>query len=239
MKPSYKDILPEYPSTRHLPWKPNNKGDKVATEAEASVIFSSALVAVQEKIDGANCGMGYLDGHPVVRSRSKILRKGQDLKNPSQAQFASAWNWMHKNAGRFQRLDSYGPYSVYGEWMIQQHGMAYDNLPDWFIAYDLYDWEKGLYLDPQKADTILREIGFDVIPLSFYGDPRPQKPLTYEFLEEVANCPSWFTKNSQREGIVVKVSDGDYVTHKFKMVRQGFDQGCLLGKTISKNSLRN
>ena len=94
MKPSFKDMLPEYPATRHLPWKPNNRGDKVATELEASVIFNNVRTYVQEKIDGANCGMGYLDGFPVVRNRTKILRKGQQLKNPSVAQFASAWNWM-------------------------------------------------------------------------------------------------------------------------------------------------
>ena len=29
MKILHKDILPEYPSLQHLPYKPNNKGDKV------------------------------------------------------------------------------------------------------------------------------------------------------------------------------------------------------------------
>ena len=31
-QPSFKDVLPEYPSTVHLPWKPNNRGDKIVRE---------------------------------------------------------------------------------------------------------------------------------------------------------------------------------------------------------------
>lgn len=106
----------------HLPYKPNSKCDKIATEIEASVIFSGKIVSIAEKIDGANCGMTYLDGHPVVRSRTKILRKGQYLKNPSQKQFANSWNWMYDNREKFTKLDQTGPYSVYGEWCVQSLG---------------------------------------------------------------------------------------------------------------------
>jgi hypothetical protein len=230
MKPSFKDVLPEYPATRHLPWKPNNKGDKLATLQEAAVIFDGERTCVQEKIDGANCGMAYLNGHPVVRNRTKILRKGQEMKNPSQAQFASSWNWMHQNKSMFDVLDEHGPYSVYGEWMIQQHGMEYDALPEWFIAFDVYDWEKDHYIDPKKADNILRACGFSVIPTLLYG-----KLDSYETLEELANGPSIFTLGAKREGIIVKVSNGESITTKFKMVRQGFEQGCLLGDEIKRN----
>lgn len=230
MKPSFKDVLPEYPATRHLPWKPNNKGDKLATLQEAAVIFDGERTCVQEKIDGANCGMAYLNGHPVVRNRTKILRKGQEMKNPSQAQFASSWNWMHQNKSMFDVLDEHGPYSVYGEWMIQQHGMEYDALPEWFIAFDVYDWEKDHYIDPKKADNILRACGFSVIPTLLYG-----KLDSYETLEELANGPSIFTLGAKREAIIVKVSNGESITTKFKMVRQGFEQGCLLGDEIKRN----
>ena len=43
--------------------------------------------------------------------------------------------------------------------------------------------------------------------------------------------------DKKREGVIVKVSDGEVITHRFKMVRQGFDQGCLLGDEIKKNKL--
>lgn len=247
MKTSFKDMLPEYPSLRHLPWKPNSKGDKIATEQDVDVIFEGQKVYVQEKIDGANCGMGFLDGHPVVRTRTKILRKGQELKNPSQKQFASAWNWMHDRKDRFDKLDDAGPYAAFGEWMVQQHGMVYDKLPEWFVAYDVYDYEKQHFLDQQKANTILEDCGFETINIEFGGNllaylasqfgSAKSYPLVAGMFESMANMPSYFAVDAKREGIVVKVSDGEWTTDRFKMVRQGFDQGCLLGKTLKKNKL--
>lgn len=242
MKHSYKDVLPEYPSVRHLPWTPNSKGDKIATEQEVmEAMVGCSRICSQEKIDGANCGMAFLNGHPVVRTRTKILRKGQELKNPSQKQFASAWNWMHDRKDRFEKLDEAGPYSVYGEWMVQQHGMVYDELPEWFIAYDLYDYEKQHFLDFDKADKILKNCGFSVIP--FDRSPLFDCPLdmTPQFLSAVLYCfieeASSHFANSNREGIVVKVTNGDWITHRFKTVRQGFDQGCLLGSELKRNKL--
>lgn len=237
MKISVNKILPEFPSTLHLPYNPNAKGDKIATEQEAAVIFEGPITCIQEKIDGANCGMAYVDGHPVLRNRTKILRKGQELKNPSKAQFASAWNWMHQRKRCFERLNSYGPFSIYGEWMIQQHGMVYDNLPDWFIGYDIYDWEKSQFVDPSKATDLAEDAGFEWVPNSFYSYPNVSEPITYKFIEECANLPSWYSTDQIREGVVVKVSDGDFITHKFKMVRQGFDQGSLLSEAMKRNSL--
>jgi hypothetical protein len=238
----YKKILPEYPSIRHLPWKPNSKGDKIATEQEAAVIFSVTKLCVQEKIDGANCGMAFIDGYPVVRNRTKILRKGQEMKNPSLKQFASAWNWMHDRKERFDKLDTLGPYSVYGEWMIQQHGMVYDTLPEWFIAYDVYDYEKQHFIDPWKADSILRDCGFSVLsieqhPAFYFTDDLKTPDFANNLLEYFANKPSRFAVDAKREGIIVKVSDGEWITDRFKMVRQGFEQGCLLESEIKRNKL--
>lgn len=101
---------------------------------------------------------------------------------------------------------------------------------DGSFTYDVYDWEKGYYIDPKKADTVLRECGFFVVPTLFYG-----KLNGYETLETMANGQSEFTVGAKREGIVVKVSNGEAVTTKFKMVRQGFEQGCLLGDEMRRN----
>ena len=232
--PSLKSLLPEYPATRHLPWKPNTKGDHIADESEAAVVFGSRCM-VQEKIDGANCGMALVDGHPVIRNRTKLLRKGDLSKNlnPSLAQFAAAFTWFYKNLEKFEKIVNLaGPVTVYGEWMVQQHGMKYDLLPDWFVAFDLYDQEKGNYIDPFTGMDMLARAGFSVIPGELSSPVE-----SYEQLEEIANRPSRYASGEKREGIYVKVSDGKWVTDRFKMVREGFQQGCLLGDEIKRNQI--
>ena len=176
--------------------------------------------------------MTLFKGHPLIRSRTKLIRKGRQLRNPSQEQFSIAFTWFYKNKDKFEKLNSMcDSVSVYGEWMVQQHGMVYDRLPDWFVAFDVYDWSVGKFFDPQKAYQHLKEAGFAAIQPTRYNLKSPDS------LESLANMPSDFA-NAKREGIYLKISDESWVTQRFKMVRQGFDQGCLLGDTIKKNVLK-
>lgn len=235
MKPfsDQKRILPEFPRTRHLPWKPNTvRGDLVVSEDEAKVIFENPHTFVQEKVDGANSGMALVNGEPIIRNREHILRKGFVKDTPAKKQFASIWGWFYDHRDNFKTLnDLLGPVSVYGEWMVQIHGMVYDSLPDWFLAYDVYDYETEKFFDPQVAVDALQKSGFSVVPTLKIG------VSSYEELEILANSNSLFT-SSPREGVYVKVSNSKWQVDRFKMVRQGFIQGGLFdNKILRKNCL--
>lgn len=229
-----KQVLPPYPRTMHLPWKPNTvRGDLIATEENCKVLFTEQSVVVEEKIDGAQCGMAYFDGHPIIRNRDHILSKGYHKQTPAKQQFKAVWNWFYDHRENFEALARMGHYSVYGEWMVAQHGLEYDRLPSWFIAYDLYDYDAGQYIDSVRAKIFLRACGFHVVPELHKGplDSWPQ-------LEGMANGPSPFTTTGQREGVYVKVSDGQWITKRFKMVREGFVQGGLWSETeLHRNRL--
>lgn len=40
-------------------------------------------------------------------------------------------------------------YILYGEWLQITHTVLYDALPDWFIAFDLYDIQSARFLSTQ------------------------------------------------------------------------------------------
>jgi hypothetical protein len=185
---------------------------------------------VQEKVDGANSGMALVNGEPIIRNREHILRKGFMKDTPAKKQFASIWGWFYDHRENFETLnDLLGPVSVYGEWMIQIHGMVYDSLPDWFLAYDVYDYEAEKFLDPQLAMDALQKSGFSVVPTLKIG------VSSYEELETLANDNSPFAA-IPREGVYVKVSDGKWQVDRFKMVRQGDSSkaACLTIKRFAK-----
>ncbi len=230
-----KRILPDYPRTHHVPWKPNTaRDDLVVTQDEFEIVFKSDRVSVEEKIDGAQCGMALYEGYPVIRNSNHILSKGYVKETPAKKQFASVFNWFYKHKDRFEILNNLaGPVGVYGEWMIAQHGMEYDKLPDWFMAFDLYDYEARQFVCTEKAREVLVESGFSVVPQLYYG-----RVESFEQLERLANEPSSFTTKGPREGVYVKVSDEWWVTDRFKMVRQGFKQGGLWDKKqLKKNKV--
>ena len=220
MKKLQRLLLPEFPRTLHLPHKPNTQhGDLVANEAD--VIFRNESIYVEEKVDGSSAGIAFFDDHPVIRNRNHILKKGLVKDTPAKKQFAPIWNWAHENQHKLEKAGELGV-TVYGEWMWAQHGMYYDQLPDWFIAYDLFDHTKMEFLDTALARHVLREIGFCLPPLLHVGQVE-----SYEQLEEITLERSQFATEGLREGVYIKVSDGRKVAHRFKMVRQGFVQGGL------------
>lgn len=228
-----KNILPDFPRTRHIPWKPNaSSDDLVATTAEISPLITSDKVSICEKIDGSNCGMALHDGEPVIRNHNHILNKGFHKETPAKMQFSSVFTWFYKNKFLFERLNELADcVSVYGEWMFAVHGKYYDKLPSLLIAFDLYDYGKHEFLASHIARPILAEAGFVLAPELFYGSID-----SFEQLENLCNQPSEFAAEGNREGIYAKVNDDSYVTHRFKMVREDFVQGGLWDKKILKKN---
>lgn len=235
MKISASRILPQYPRTFHFPYKPNTqRGDLVSENDDAKIVFQSPNVFIEEKIDGANCGMALYEGNPIIRNHNHILKKGFDKATPAKKQFSSVWNWFYKNKDKFEKLNELaGEVSVYGEWMVAIHGMEYDYLPEWFVPYDVYDYRVEKFLDPDKAREYLHAVGFTTVPIVARG------PFgSNEEIEKFCHERSLFSTTQIREGVYIKVSDGKYITHRFKIVREGFVQGALWSeKVISKNRL--
>jgi atypical dual specificity phosphatase len=228
------DILPDYPRTLHLPHKPNvQRGDLISSVKECGIIFDSAGAVVEEKIDGANCGMAMVDNQPIIRNRNHILHKGfSQARTPAKMQFASVWNWWYENKEKFDRL-AIEPVSVYGEWLYATHGLPYTHLPSLFVAFDLYNYERQMFVDPIVARSWLTDSGFQVVPLLHTG-----KIESYEQLEYLCQQDSLYAPNQKREGVYVKVGDGEWMTHRWKMVRHDFIQGGHWSKTsIKKNKV--
>ena len=112
-------LLPDYPRTQHLHYKPNaQRLDSIASEKECAVIFENENTFVEEKVDGANCGICYYENNPIIRNRSNILQKGKSghLRTPAKIQFAPLWNWFYENSHKFVMLNDLCGFeaSIYG-----------------------------------------------------------------------------------------------------------------------------
>jgi len=233
---NHKIILPDYPRTQHLPYKPNAvRDDLVASDKDVEVLFNSPHIYWEEKVDGSSCGMCLYEDHPLIRNRNHILNKGFLKRTPAKMQFSSVWNFFYNNKDKFEKLNKEMgfPAAVYGEWMYALHGIRYDLLPAYFIAYDLYDWQRGYFVDPGFGRRMLEQVGFNVPPLLHKGSLD-----NWEQLDKFSYEKSPFSSVDQREGVYVKVSDGEKIVSRFKLVREDFIQGCRWDKNkITRNRL--
>ena len=217
------NLFPPFPRTPHLPFQMNaGEGDLVGLESEVGFLFTSPSLVIEEKIDGANCGMLWDGSNAVLRNRDHIMKKGYLKDTPSKAQFRPAWNWFYDHVVQFERLNHrfHGPVGVYGEWLYALHGIEYTALPSHFVAFDIYDVSGGYCIATPRARKELQDAGFVCPPLLHEG------PISdWSQLVAFCNDPSaWSTE--RREGVYVKDSECGIVTQRYKMVRSDFRQGC-------------
>lgn len=228
-------VLPEYPRTPHAPIEPNaTRDDLIAKDDEFWNSLSNGEPHITEKVDGANMGMTLFDGQPLIRNRSHILCKNySNLRTVAKQQFAPVWNWFYQNKDWFPELElalGFMP-SLYGEWLYARHTVEYNELPDYFIVFDVYDPEKRIFLDSAVYRPILEQVGFKMVPELYRGS------VTEKMLLGFRDGKSEFS-SERKEGIYLRVMKDGAVEKRFKMVRNNFIAGERWdNKQITKNRI--
>jgi ATP-dependent RNA circularization protein (DNA/RNA ligase family) len=202
-----------FPHTPHLVWlgEGDPRDDKVLSKEEALALLS-APVRVEEKIDGANLGLSLgTDG------RLRAQNRGQYLEPPYRHQFTrlAAWLAVHERA----LTSALGQELIlFGEWCAARHSVGYEQLPDWFVAFDVYDRESRRYWSAAKRDRFCARLGLSVVPALREG--RVSLPA----LRELVNTHRSLFGTGLIEGVVIRREEGDWLISRAKLVAPGFTQ---------------
>ncbi|MGO9454038.1 MAG: RNA ligase family protein [Candidatus Binataceae bacterium] len=149
----------KFPRTPHLAWlgKFPPRQDKVLEESEAKNFLKGRIV-VEEKIDGSNVGVSV---DPVTGLR--VQNRGGFLFPGSHPQFGPLWAWLDNRRGAL--MHSLGDNLVlFGEWSFAVHSVRYSRLPDWFLAFDIFDRSKGWFWSTTLRDQWLARMGIACVP---------------------------------------------------------------------------
>ena len=225
-----KKVSPEYPRIPHLMGKSNLYDDDI----EINVTFGFDAY-VQEKVDGANCGISWLDG-PILRNRKHVLRKGFERDTPAKKQFVPAWNWLHEKEDDLKEIMNrwQGQVTVYGEWMFAKHSIGYEKLPDYFLAYDVWSCDENKFISPNVCRELFKGTGIEWIEaeklnIQSFGD-----------LKSILDSVSKY-RDGVKEGIVIKRPDATdkWIDETFKVVRSDFERAddTWNKKGIEKNKI--
>jgi len=207
------NISPEYTRIAHLDKNISNMThDDILIDVELP--FEGY---VQEKVDGSNVGVSWLDS-AILRNRNKVLRKGYIKKEtPAKLQFRPAWNWIHEHSEDIKYLSKklMSPITIYGEWMIAQHSIHYDKLPDWFLAFDIYVVEDKKYLSTDIFEELMSNTKISFIK---------SKYMKFNSINEIVMESELSSdyRDGIREGIVIKQCKNGWVDRSFKIVNSQF-----------------
>ena len=251
----------KYPRTPHIQGSRIQPGDEDLSQIPFRVIAGRSIV-VEEKCDGANSAVSFdADGSLLLQSRGHYLTGGAREKHYD---LLKKWASVHQRA--FHSVLG-SRYVMYGEWMYAKHAIYYDALPHYFLEFDVFDRERGVFLDTSARRALLASLPVVSAPViakrafnsldelkSLVGPSAFIRPGHIERLREwcVANgrCGDADDRCAETdpattmEGLYVKVEEEGQVVSRMKFVRQSFLQAVAtpdthwLNRPIVPNLLR-
>lgn len=202
-----------FPHTPHLAWlgQGRPRDDKVFDRNEQTALLAGPVV-VEEKLDGANLGISLAPDDTV-----RVQNRGQYLNPPFNGQFGRLPAWLAvKRPALIQNLGQH--LILFGEWCAAKHSLDYGALPDWFLAFDVFDRNEQKFWSTKRRDELARTLGVCVVP-ALMTRATTLSALTDVVLKSVSQF-----RPGPLEGVVIRRETADWLTLRAKLVRPDFTQ---------------
>lgn len=205
------DSFVKFPSTPHLTVLDGAtvRDDKVLTPVERDRFLDHDVI-VEEKIDGANLGISF-DRMGEIQAQNR----GSLLKEPLTGQWKTLPDWLAIRGDCFFDV-LMDRYILFGEWCYARHSIFYDQLPDWFVGFDIFDSQANRFVCRDVRDRLFARLELFVVPCLSSGR------LT--LAEIIASLGQSHFSNAPAEGLYLRYDDGDWLGNRAKLVRPSFIQ---------------
>lgn len=229
----------KYPRTPHIVGSRLQPGDEDLSQIPFSAIQNKYIV-IEEKVDGANSAISFSDDNELLlQSRGHYLTGGYRERHYN---LFKKWANSHKEE-LFQLLGH--RYILYGEWLYAKHSVYYDELPHYFLEFDIFDKENKVFLDTKTRHQMLQGSCIKSVPVLDRGQFKSIKDVLkllgksnyissnhMENLKVEANRlgldPERQIKETDNsdlmEGLYIKVEENGCVVSRMKYVRYSFLQ---------------
>jgi hypothetical protein len=219
----------KYPRTPHFEGSRLQAGDEDVPVVPSGELRGRHLV-LEEKLDGANSAISFDSGGTLIlQSRGHVLSGG-----PRERQFDLFKRWAnHHAAALFEVLGS--RYILYGEWLFARHSIFYDQLPHYFLEFDLLDRETGIFFSTERRRELLEGSPVVSVPVLATG--------------AISNFTRYLGRSTcssaeRMEGLYIKWEENGQVMGRYKYVRNSFlqaieDEGVhWMDRPLEQNLLR-
>ena len=214
-----------FPHTPHIAWlgQGQPRDDKVLSPEEAKA-FLQADIVIEEKVDGANLGFS-LGPQGELRAQNR----GHYLERPFSGQFSRLEAYFSQHEDSLVGALS-GGLMLFGEWCAARHSLGYERLPDFFIAFDVYDTNGSLFYSAEGRDAFAKQLGIAVVPRIDQG-----RFSLAQLVDSLAKAKSSF-RDGDLEGYYLRRDGDTWLESRAKLVKPGFTQA--IGEHWSKRGIQ-
>jgi len=208
----------KFPRTKHLiNFGSASRDDLLCTTDEQKLFINEAKkmnIFIEEKVDGANLGISIGKDYKIrVQNRSHYVNSNYH------AQFRLIDKWILQHTSELVSILEPETEILYGEWLYMKHSINYTRLPDYFLAFDIYNVKTCRFLSRNKVTERLKNTSIKQVPLISYT----KIENTTDF-ENLMKLKSNFY-DGLIEGVYLRICDDNYTTHRAKIVRNDFISG--------------
>ena len=208
------NYIHKFPRTQHI----INIGgasvdDRILNKDGYNEFMNNEDVFIAEKVDGAQLGISISDDYKIL-----IQNRSHYVNSKSHSQFEKLDKWiMDHNDSLYEILDK--DTILFGEWLYAKHSISYNNLPDYFLAFDLYNKKKKLFYNRNILVEKLKDTNIHFVREMYRGKINDRNQLL-KMIEQQSDYT-----DSRVEGIYLKIFEGEYVKGRCKLVRNDFLSG--------------
>jgi hypothetical protein len=109
-----------------------------------------------------------------------------------------------------------GALILFGEWCHARHTVPYDKLPDWFLAFDVFDRASGCFWNTERRNNLARTLDVETVPQVFRGKITLKQVPRLMDRSRVGSVPA--------EGIYIRREDEQHLLQRAKVVAPAFQQ---------------
>lgn len=193
----------KYLRTFHLPFSPGaTSDDKISNHVNDLL---NVPIVITEKCDGSNSSLEQEGCFARTHSGAPIHPSFDGLKA------------LHASV-KYKIPESI---QLFGEWLYALHSIAYEELPGYFLLFNVRELNNNVWLSWEEVELWAQEIGVPTVPVLFKGIIDSEKnlqKLVESFMIEPSKC------GGIREGVVVRIQnkflDNEFSTCVQKCVRK-------------------
>jgi atypical dual specificity phosphatase len=207
------DHIIKFVRTKHLLNLGSATRDDLLLDKDEANVFLNTEIWLEEKIDGANMGISIKDYKLVVQNRSHYVDSSYH------SQFKLLDNWINDHSEDLWVILEDESKILYGEWVYALHSIHYKSLPDYFIAFDIYDINERRFYSRERLEKVLENTSINIIPIV--------KKSVFKSISEIGdlvNSKSQFY-DGPIEGLYIRKCNNKWLEHRAKIVRSNFLSG--------------